>query len=42
MAYAVFDVASFARGRYVLVSPDARRQVVAGPDGLTYVVGAET
>ncbi len=28
-------------GRYVLVSADARRQVIAGPDGLTYaVVGA--
>jgi len=29
-------------GRYVLVSPDATRQVVAGPEGLGYlVVGAE-
>jgi quercetin dioxygenase-like cupin family protein len=28
-------------GRYVLVSPEATRQVVAGPDGLSYlVVGA--
>jgi quercetin dioxygenase-like cupin family protein len=28
-------------GRYVLVAPEARRQVVAGPDGLSYaVVGA--
>jgi len=28
-------------GRYVLVSPDETRQVVAGPDGLSYlVVGA--
>ena len=28
-------------GRYVLVEPEARRQVVAGPDGLSYaVVGA--
>ena len=31
----------FEPGRYVLVSPDARRQVVAGADGLSYaVVGA--
>jgi quercetin dioxygenase-like cupin family protein len=29
-------------GHYVLVSPDATRQVVAGPEGLGYlVVGAE-
>jgi quercetin dioxygenase-like cupin family protein len=29
-------------GRYVLVSPDSTRQVVAGPEGLGYlVVGAE-
>ena len=29
-------------GRYVLVSPESRRQVVAGPEGLGYlVVGAE-
>jgi quercetin dioxygenase-like cupin family protein len=29
-------------GRYVLVSPDATRQVVAGPEGLGYlVVGAK-
>ena len=28
-------------GRYVLVSPESTRQVVAGPDGLSYaVVGA--
>ena len=28
-------------GRYVLVEPEARRQVVAGPEGLSYaVVGA--
>ena len=28
-------------GRYVLVEPEATRQVVAGPDGLSYaVVGA--
>lgn len=25
-------------GRYVLVGPSARRQVVAGPEGLTYLV----
>jgi quercetin dioxygenase-like cupin family protein len=25
-------------GRYVLVQPSARRQVVAGPDGLSYLV----
>jgi quercetin dioxygenase-like cupin family protein len=25
-------------GRYVLVTPVSRRQVVAGPDGLSYVV----
>jgi len=31
-----------APGHYVLVSPDATRQVVAGPEGLGYlVVGAE-
>src|SRR3954469_1937970 len=30
-----------APGRYVLVPPEARRQVVAGPEGLSYlVVGA--
>ena len=33
---------SLVPGRYVLVSPDATRQVVAGPAGLGYlVVGAE-
>jgi quercetin dioxygenase-like cupin family protein len=32
----------FEPGRYVLVPPEATRQVVAGPDGLGYlVVGAE-
>jgi quercetin dioxygenase-like cupin family protein len=25
-------------GRYVLVQPSARRQVVAGPEGLSYLV----
>ena len=25
-------------GRYVLVGPSARRQVVAGPEGLSYLV----
>jgi hypothetical protein len=25
-------------GRYVLVRPEATRQVVAGPEGLSYVV----
>ena len=25
-------------GRFVLVTPEATRQVVAGPDGMTYVV----
>jgi hypothetical protein len=30
-----------AAGRYVLVTPDESRQVIAGPDGLSYlVVGA--
>jgi quercetin dioxygenase-like cupin family protein len=30
-----------APGRYVLVSPESRRQVIAGPEGLSYlVVGA--
>jgi hypothetical protein len=30
-------------GRYVLVEPETTRQVVAGPDGLSYlIVGAVT
>jgi quercetin dioxygenase-like cupin family protein len=33
---------ALAPGRYVLVPPEATRQVVAGPEGLSYlVVGAE-
>ena len=28
----------FAPGRFILVSPDSMRQVVAGEDGLAYVV----
>jgi quercetin dioxygenase-like cupin family protein len=35
------DVLPLAPGRYILVSPEATRQVVAGPEGLVYaVVGA--
>ena len=35
------DEVALEPGRYVLVEPEARRQVVAGPDGLSYgVVGA--
>ena len=29
---------SLALGRYVLVTPESRRQVVAGPEGISYVV----
>jgi quercetin dioxygenase-like cupin family protein len=33
---------AFEPGRYVLVPPESTRQVVAGPEGLSYVVvGAE-
>jgi quercetin dioxygenase-like cupin family protein len=28
----------FSPGRFVLISPDEKRQVVAGPEGLAYVV----
>jgi quercetin dioxygenase-like cupin family protein len=28
----------FSPGRFVLISPEERRQVVAGPEGLAYVV----
>ena len=35
------DEVELAPGRYVLVTPEETRQVVAGPDGLSYlVVGA--
>jgi quercetin dioxygenase-like cupin family protein len=35
------DEVALVPGRYVLVPPEARRQVVAGPEGLSYlVVGA--
>jgi quercetin dioxygenase-like cupin family protein len=35
------DEVTLEPGRYVLVEPEATRQVVAGPDGLSYaVVGA--
>jgi len=35
------DEVELEPGRYVLVEPEATRQVVAGPDGLSYaVVGA--
>ena len=35
------DEVELGPGRYVLVEPDATRQVVAGPEGLSYaVVGA--
>ena len=32
------DEMELAPGRYVLVEPEATRQVVAGPDGLSYAV----
>jgi quercetin dioxygenase-like cupin family protein len=35
------ETVPLAPGRYVLVTPDESRQVIAGPDGLSYlVVGA--
>jgi quercetin dioxygenase-like cupin family protein len=35
------DEVPLAPGRYILVSPEATRQVMAGPDGIAYaVVGA--
>jgi quercetin dioxygenase-like cupin family protein len=35
------ETVPLAAGRYVLVTPDETRQVIAGPDGLSYlVVGA--
>ena len=46
MGYSLLDVSEFDERRKpiarALVSPDATRQVVAGPEGLGYlVVGAE-